>query len=44
MYDVWLDDKLEEEPRLGNDPLDWLESVENGPEFDPGFDDPPAPI
>lgn len=38
-----LNVEIEDEPNLGINPLDEAESVESDTEFDPEFDDPPAP-
>ena len=38
-----LNVEVEDEPNLGINPLDWPEIVESDTEFDPEFDDPPAP-
>lgn len=41
--DVKLDAEVEEEPRVVINPLDGLESEDNGPELDPKLDGPAAP-
>ncbi len=43
MEDVKLDVEVEDESKLRTNSLDWLESVEDGPKFDPEFVDPPNP-